>query len=65
MANLIDHLFKVSKCFNLLINPNKCGIMNVKQHKKLISDSSLHNLPIVNEYRYLGVLIDHNGSVLP
>lgn len=60
--------------YNLIINPQKCGIFDLgkeKQLGKLISkkkinrEKDLLNIPIVVDYKYLGVTINHNGSIAP
>ena len=43
--------------FKLIVNPKKCGIINIRNHDKL-EEVNLHGVPVVEEYRYLGVLIN-------
>ena len=64
VGELIDTLFSVSERYSLIVNPKKCGIINVRKHEKLTTEN-LHGIPIVKEYRYLGVVIDQNGTVAP
>ena len=40
----------------------KCGIINVRKHENLTTED-LHGIPIVKEYRYLGIIVDQNGTV--
>ena len=61
---ILNALFKISSRYKLIVNPKKCGIVNIRKHEYLEA-VDLHDVPIVEEYRYLGVLIDQNGSVEP
>ena len=62
------------KNFSLVINPNKCGIFDIGRRESLTkmienglvdTKRDLLNIPIVMTYKYLGVILDRNGSILP
>ena len=55
-------IFKISSQYKLIVNPKKSGIINVGKHEYL-EVLNLDNALKVEEYRYLGVLIDLNGML--
>jgi hypothetical protein len=44
------------------VNPKKSGIFMVKDHDRVYEDS-IDGIPVVKEYKYLGVLINNHGSM--
>jgi hypothetical protein len=46
IANLIENLFRVSKKYNLQLNPKKSGILLIKDHK-LIKTDNIMEIPII------------------
>lgn len=61
---LIKCLFSLAVHYNLKINPNKSGIFLIRNHKK-IEELEILDIPIIKEYKYLGLIIDNNGSLEP
>jgi len=55
----------VSEEFDLRINPKKCSIFAVRGHNKIVDEADLRGIPVATEYCYLGVMINHNGSIEP
>ena len=64
IEELLKSLFDISKEFDLKINPTKSAILMVKNHEKL-EDDSLFDIPVAEEYRYLGILMNGMGSINP
>ena len=62
VEKILNSLFKISSQYKLFVNPEKCGTINVRKHEYL-EGLDLHDVSIVDEYRYLRILIDQNGSV--
>ncbi len=54
-----------SEELDLRVNPQKCAIFAVHGHEKINSEVDLPGIPITTEYCYLGVTIDHSGSINP
>jgi hypothetical protein len=48
--------------FGLILNEAKFAIFAIKGHRKLGSVRTLEGIPIIDEYCYLGLLIDSSGS---
>jgi hypothetical protein len=51
-------LHEVYHDYDLIVNPKKCGIFAVKNHKKITEEMDLRGIPVVSEYGYLGVTLD-------
>ena len=47
VEHLLNTLFEVSQKFKLIVNPKKCGIINIKKHQKLSTTANLHGIPII------------------
>ena len=52
----------MSADFDLTINAKKSALMMIKNHKKL-EILPIRGIPVVTSYCYLGVDIDHSGSM--
>ena len=66
LETFLAALHQVSRNYDLIINPKKCGIFAIKKHFKIITDElNLCGIPVVSEYCYLGVTIDESGSLWP
>jgi hypothetical protein len=64
VKEVIVKLNEVSQEFQLIINPKKSGIFLVKNHDRVHGDK-VEDIPIVSQYRYLGILIDNSGDMTP
>ncbi|KAM3130714.1 hypothetical protein pb186bvf_017128 [Paramecium bursaria] len=60
---LLKYLEVMSVKWELGINKAKSGVMPL--HKKKITSTQLRGIPIVKEYRYLGITINNVGSIDP
>jgi hypothetical protein len=56
-------LQEVSDEYDLQINPKKCTIFAVRGHKKINESMNLSGIPVSTEYCYIGLMIDHSGSL--
>jgi hypothetical protein len=56
---------KISTKYELRISPKKCAIFAIRNHRKIADEMNLPGIPVTNEYCYLGVTIDHSGSIEP
>lgn len=67
ITGVIDLLYETSRTFNLIISPTKSAILQIRDHAKLLETPAerLHNIPIAQEYCYLGITINHHGSISP
>ncbi len=65
LETLLDTLHSVSNEYELRINANKSAIFAVHGHNKITLSTNLHEIQITAEYTYLGVTIDHAGSIDP
>jgi hypothetical protein len=48
--------------FNLIIDP-KCNTFVVKKHRKIDETMDLKEIPVIQEYTYLGVTMDDSGRL--
>ena len=62
---MLQQLRRTITEFGLFLNEAKSAIFAIKGHRKLGSGRTLDDIPIVDEYCYLGVLIDSSGSITP
>ncbi len=51
--------------YELRISPKKCAIFAIRNNGKTDEEMKLRGIPVTNEYCYLGVMIDHSGSIEP
>jgi len=52
------------KKYALIFNAKKSAITCIKNHKKITFKSNLLlNIPLINQYKYLGVWIDEAGRI--
>ena len=51
-------LHEVSHDYDLIVNPKKCGIFAVKNHKKITDEINLRGIPVVSEYCCVVVTLD-------
>ena len=66
LEKLLATLKTTSDDFQLRINPKKCAIFAIRGHDKLNKiKPNLQGVPVQQEYCYLGVTIDHSGSLAP
>jgi hypothetical protein len=63
LEELIKTLKEVSTENSLIVNAKKSAIIVVKSHKALTGCQSVQEIPIVYDYRYLGILVDGRGEV--
>lgn len=57
-------MIKIFTSSNLKFNAKKSGIMPIRNFDLNISEKILHKIPIIKSYKFLGVEINHNGSIL-
>ena len=62
IEELINNLLRISTKYSLQVNKKKSAIFLIKGHDK-IAESEIEGIPIQKTYNYLGVTIDHNGSL--
>jgi hypothetical protein len=62
---VLQQLCRTVTEFGLILNEAKSAIFAIKGQRKLDSVRTLDGILIVNEYCYLGVLIDSTGSIDP
>jgi hypothetical protein len=55
-------MHEISTEYELRINPTKCAIFAIRNHRKIDEEMNLRGIPV---YCYLGVMIDHSGSIEP
>ncbi len=65
LETFLTTLHEISTEYELRINPKKCAIFAIRNHHKIDDDMNLRGIPVTNEYCYLGVTIDHSGSIEP
>lgn len=67
VTRFLNELYILAEDFHLIINPKKSSIIPIKNHTRLseLTETDLHQIPITNEYCYLGILINSMGSVSP
>ena len=59
MSTLINRLEFICLKYGLKLNKNKCKIMIINDNNV---DNSLYDIEIVNQIKYLGILIDNNKN---
>ena len=67
LPNFLQKFQMKTKEFNLIMNSKKSALVPIKNHCKLeaIDKRMLLEIPIEEEYNYLGILINHSGSIAP
>ena len=66
LEQLLARLQETSTEYDLRINPKKCAIFAIKNHKKIDEKKTkLHGIPVATEYCYLGITLNHSGSLEP
>ena len=55
----------ISKEYGLILNEKKSAILIIKGNKSETGITEIEGIPILNEYCYLGVLIDNFGRLKP
>jgi hypothetical protein len=65
LEQFIKTLYRLSDEYVLFINSKKFAIFAVRNHCQIEEDAELRGIPILTEYCYLGVTIDHVGSIEP
>lgn len=54
---VIEYIFEIYEKYKLPINKNKCGIFRIlNKHQQTNNNIKINNIPVVNEYKYLGIL---------
>lgn len=61
VQTVLDTLIQVSQDFNLTVNRKKSGIF--LHNKRFVEGQRVLDFPILKEYCYLGVVINHRGSI--
>ena len=62
LEETIQNLKNAAKEFNLIINYKKSGIFLCKQKNKN-ELKEVEGIPVVQEYKYLGILINNKGKL--
>jgi hypothetical protein len=65
LNSLLTSVTEVSTRFNLKMNEKKSTVFAVKGHNKLTDAHNLRGTKMVTEYCYLGVTVNHSGSIAP
>ncbi len=65
LETFLTTLHEVSTEYELRINPKKWAIFAIRNHRKIDGKMNLRDIPVTNEYCYLGVTIDHSSSIEP
>ncbi len=65
VQHTIVELRRTSLDFGLRLNEAKSGVFAVGGHEKLGLVGAVEGIPVLNQYRYLGVLVDDRGTIHP
>ncbi|EAR96184.2 reverse transcriptase (macronuclear) [Tetrahymena thermophila SB210] len=63
LKRVIQQLRQICLEYKLIINNNKSAVLPLKNYQ--IDSNSIEGIPIVNQYKYLGINIDGNGTIAP
>lgn len=61
LGRLIRNFKKITKKYGLILNPKKSGIFLLK--KRNYTEDEIEGIPLVKEYKYLGVWVDNRGRI--
>lgn len=62
-TKIIEAFKRVTDEYNLKLNPKKSGIMCLHKDKDEVKDKFLAEIPIVWNYKYLGITFSNKGDI--
>ncbi len=61
LRNIVKKIIKITKSYGLKLNSKKSAIFLMRKRKYDIE--SVEGIPVVGEYKYLGITMDNFGNI--